>query len=452
MAEFDRDFDFDEDSLREIESNESMLFTQQCSIPLEKSPDENKSPEQEQSSRKNLLLDLFDRPPEVEDIPEESSCKTLLLDLMSRSAAPSSPKEREPLKNLLLDTMSKKTPNNIRKNLLTEKNDRSPFKRPLSPKPKEPPKTLVRKFPGPAGLLSFSAAKKNQSLSKALNDNLNDDSDEGRAESRFCSQDTKKLFTDGAWRLMMNELPQDYLTGKDISSIKNLGRSKKISILAGIIEKIDWSAANPRVTLKDISDSIEGMMHKDIFARYSNVLQPGVVVLLRDVGILNLRGSKASLTTSILFISPISIVAAYNDKSRLITTPELTKLMEQDLGSQVSRGIPDTLMDMSDFELDDNLFEGFAVQREASGAQGNLSQETKLARTEEVPGTTFGDHLLDDSDDEMMSQMQLSPERNYVVANNANGGTDNHEDTFGDSDDELLSQLDMDAVVNTYDK
>ncbi|CAD6217170.1 GSCOCG00004704001-RA-CDS [Cotesia congregata] len=446
MAEFDRDFDFDEDSLREIESNESMLFTQQCSLPLEKSPDENKSPEQKLSSRKNLLLDLFDRPPEVEDIPEESSCKTLLLDLMSRSATPSPPKEREPLKNLLLETMSKKTPNTIRKNLLTEKNDRSPFKRPLSPKPKEPPKTLVRKFPGPAGLLSFSAAKKNQSLSKALNDNLHD-SDEERAESRFCSQDTKKLFTDGAWRLMMNELPQDYLTGKDISSIKNLGRSKKIPILAGIIEKIDWSAANPRVTLKDISDSIEGMMHKDIFARYPSVLQPGVVVLLRDVGILNLRGSKASLTTSILFISPISIVAAYNDKSRLITTPELTKLMEQELGSQVSRGIPDTLMDTSDFELDDNLFEGFAVL-EASSVQDNLSQE--LARSEEVPGTTFGDNLLDDSDDEMMSQMQLSPERNDVV-NNANGDT-NNEDTFGDSDDELLSQLDMDAVVNTYDK
>lgn len=425
-----------------------MLFTQQES--LEKSRDENKSPEQ--SSRKNLLLDLFERPPEVEAEPEESSCKTLLLDLMSRSATPPrSPKEREPLKNLLLETMSKKTPNNIRKNLLTEKNERSPFKRPLSPKPKEPPKTLVRKFPGPAGLLSFSAAKKNQSLSKALHDNLNDDSDEGRAESRFsCSQDTKKLFTDGAWRLMMNELPQDYLTGKDISSIKNLGRSKKIPVLAGIIDKIDWSAANPRVTLKDISDSIEGMMHKDIFARYPNILQPGVVVLLRDVGILNLRGSKASLTTSILFISPISIVAAYNDKSRLITTPELTKLMEQDLGTQVSQRIPDTLMDMSDFELDDNLFEGFAVQREPSSVQDNLSQE--LARTEEIPGSTFGDHLLNDSDDEMMSQMQLSPERNDVMANNANGRADAYEDTFGDSDDELLSQLDMDAVVNTYDK
>ncbi|XP_057321787.1 uncharacterized protein LOC130665426 [Microplitis mediator] len=485
MADFDKDFDFDEDSLREIESNEeSLLFSQRDNIPIE-SPNENQSPPRnpEISSRKNLLLDIFESNKSVSDEnisqDESSSRKNILLDLMSRSSpepSPESPKERHPLRRILIDSFSKNTsrestPDKFKKKLGFDRNSASPFKRPTSP-PKHvpPPKTLVRKFPGPAGLLSYSKSRSKNTSHRTTEVDFG----ETKRDSGFCSQETKKLFTDGAWRQMIDELPDDYLRGQNISSIKRPGRSNKIPVLAGIIHRIDWSADNPRVTLKDISDSVEGIMHKDIFTTYPNILQPGVVVLLRNVGILNVTGSKTPLTTSIVIISTDSIIAAYNDKSRIITTPELTKLINRDYADSNQHDNYDDTENIdaiidSDFEFDNHLIDDLTVEKtpaltyRAEGDNDLVREEVNsVVNRNEIAGSTFGDDLLNDSDDELMSQMDLdiadkSPDNrdtdqgNEPAADRDNFFELNNDDTFGDSDDEMLSQFDVDAVVKTYD-
>lgn len=395
---------------------------------------------------------------------------------MSRSSpepSPELPKERHPLRRILIDSFSTntshETPDKLKKKIGFDRNLTSPFKRPISP-PKHvpPPKTLVRKFPGPAGLLSCSKSRSKNNSPRTMEVDFNETK---ARDSGFCSQETKKLFTDGAWRQMIDELPDDYLRGQNISSIKRPGRSNKIPVLAGIIHRIDWSADNPRVTLKDISDSVEGIMHKDIFTTYPNILQPGVVVLLRNVGILNVTGSKTPLTTSIVIISTGSIIAAYNDKSRIITTPELTKLMNRDYADSNRHDNYDDTENIdaiidSDFEFDNNLIDDLAVEKtpaltyRTEGDNDVREEVNSLINRNEIAGSTFGDDLLNDSDDELMSQMDLnildkSPDR---VTDQGNEPADrdnffevNNDDTFGDSDDEMLSQFDVDAVAKTYD-
>ncbi|XP_012274185.1 uncharacterized protein LOC105696348 [Orussus abietinus] len=149
---------------------------------------------------------------------------------------------------------------------------------------------LNRKFPGPAGLLP-------DNVTEIINIKLYEGLDEGEekqnesAVSEYCSQRTKCLFSEGAWQRMLNDLEPGSLEGFEINNIKenainNSVRSTKIPILAGIIEAVDYSFQDPKVVLKDFTGSIEATLHRDILTEYPNGLEVGIVLLLKNAGLL----------------------------------------------------------------------------------------------------------------------------------------------------------------------
>ncbi|KOX74321.1 hypothetical protein WN51_00224 [Melipona quadrifasciata] len=195
--------------------------------------------------------------------------------------------------------------------------------------------TLVRKFPGPAGLLpddidsNITCVSYLNSLEESEMMNKKTDSNN---LSEYCSQTTKNLFTEGAWQLMLNDLPDGFLKGHDIATIKQIANvngfnSTKIKFLAGIVEHIDYSHDNPPIVLKDFTDNIHGILHKNIPLKYPGLLECNVVVLLHDVGLLKISGTFVSNKYQIL-ISPSSLLGIYTSKGTIERTEYMEAIFE----------------------------------------------------------------------------------------------------------------------------
>ncbi|KZC11792.1 PREDICTED: uncharacterized protein LOC107189939 [Dufourea novaeangliae] len=199
--------------------------------------------------------------------------------------------------------------------------------------------TLVRRFPGPAGLLPDGIEASVLPISYL---NSLDESEETKESNEadlpeYCSQNTKDLFTEGAWQLMLDDLPNDFLKGYEIATVKQMANTNgynctKIDFLAGVVERIDNSHENPPIVLKDFTDSIQGIVHRDIPLKYPGLLESNVVILLHDVGLLKTSKSLVSNRYHIL-ISPSSLLAIYSSKGKI----ERTRYMESILGN-VSNG------------------------------------------------------------------------------------------------------------------
>ena len=195
--------------------------------------------------------------------------------------------------------------------------------------------TLVRKFPGPAGLLpddidsNITCVSYLNSLEES--EIMNKETDSNNL-SEYCSQNTKNLFTEGAWQLMLNDLPDGFLKGHEIATIKQIANmngfsSTKIEFLAGIVEHIDYSHDNPPIVLKDFTDNIHGIIHKNIPLKYPGLLECNVVVLLHDVGFLRIPGTCVSNKYQIL-ISPSSLLGIYTSKGTIERTEYMEAIFE----------------------------------------------------------------------------------------------------------------------------
>lgn len=201
--------------------------------------------------------------------------------------------------------------------------------------------TLIRKFPGPAGLLPddldsnilcvsyLNSLEENEMSNKETNTNN---------LSEYCSQNTKNLFTEGAWQLMLDDLPQDFLKGHNIATVKKIANmngfnNTKVKFLAGIIEHIDYSHDNPPIILKDFTDNIRGILHRDIPLKYPGLLESNVVVLLHDVGLLKISGTFVSNKYQIL-ISPSSLLAIYTSKGTIERTQYMKTIFENILDAK----------------------------------------------------------------------------------------------------------------------
>ncbi|XP_043785603.1 hybrid signal transduction histidine kinase M-like [Apis laboriosa] len=231
-------------------------------------------------------------------------------------------------KQLSCNTLQKQFTNNIQsnnsiKNLLACKT------------PQNKKMTLIRKFPGPAGLLPddldsnilcvsyLNSLEENEMSNKETNTNN---------LSKYCSQNTKNLFTEGAWQLMLDDLPQDFLKDHNIATVKKIANmngfnNTKVKFLAGIIEHIDYSHDNPPIILKDFTDNIRGILHRDIPLKYPGLLESNVVVLLHDVGLLKISGTFVSNKYQIL-ISPSSLLAIYTSKGIIERTQYMKTIFE----------------------------------------------------------------------------------------------------------------------------
>ncbi|KAF7418339.1 hypothetical protein HZH68_000992 [Vespula germanica] len=196
--------------------------------------------------------------------------------------------------------------------------------------------TLVRKFPGPAGLLpDVIDTSKLSSYLKNLEDRRIEgiQSQKNTSLIEYCSQNTKTLFSEGAWQIMLNDLPTEFLKNYEIEQIKKIASANqhqciKIPFLAGIIESIDYSHENPSIVLKDFTDKIEGTIHADIPAKYPGTLEKNVVILLQNVGLLCISGTFIIHKYHIL-ISPSNLLAIYSYTGDIIHTLHMQFLKKE---------------------------------------------------------------------------------------------------------------------------
>lgn len=194
--------------------------------------------------------------------------------------------------------------------------------------------TLVRRFPGPAGLLPDNI---DANVPPALYINSLEENEQTKEPSdtdlpEYCSQNTRSLFTEGAWQLMLNNLPDGFLKGYEIATIKQIANARKcystkVNFLAGIVEQIDHSHENPLIVLKDFTDSIHGIIHRDIPHKYPGLLESNAVVLLHDVGLLKTSASFTSGRYRIL-ISPSNLLAIYSNDGQVEHTEYMKSVLE----------------------------------------------------------------------------------------------------------------------------
>lgn len=197
-------------------------------------------------------------------------------------------------------------------------------------------KAVTRTFPGPAGIFL-----NNSEESEVNNMNLFDENTSAKKENKinnFCSQNTKNLFTSGAWKLMMDDLPGS-VELLDIEFVKKNAflykkKGSKIPYLAAVISQIDYRQIDAHVVLKDISDDITGQIHHSVIKQYSNVLGCGLVILLKDAAVV-----VTSKKHVCILISSKSLVGIYSDEERLVETPLLKKIQDEDVEPEIGEDL-----------------------------------------------------------------------------------------------------------------
>ncbi|XP_044744086.1 probable serine/threonine-protein kinase DDB_G0276461 [Chrysoperla carnea] len=186
------------------------------------------------------------------------------------------------------------------------------------------PLVQKRKFPGPAGLLpEINSVKETTKLK------LPDLEDETVSNITIlvpiCSQNSDNLFTKGPWQQMLNDYGRpttDSLPGKyTISWLKSTANvrqliQQKSPFLAAIIDSIN---DNFNVKLKDQTGEIDGVIEKEVWDSYGDVLNVGSVLVLRQVGVLTFSAKKHYLN-----ITANTIVIIYSNNEENLTV-DITK-------------------------------------------------------------------------------------------------------------------------------
>ncbi|XP_077278928.1 uncharacterized protein LOC143906607 [Temnothorax americanus] len=199
---------------------------------------------------------------------------------------------------------------------------------------------LIRIFPGPAGLIPHMKNDNNISAASYLSSvEALEKNNAATKHIEIKSQDEKNLFGEKAWKLLLNDLPKNFLQDYKISTVKDKATSShcestKVKFIAGVLDYIDHSHDDPFVVLKDSTGSIEGTIHRDIPLTYPGILEPNVVILLQDVGLLKTTTYVVTNKYHIL-VSLVNLLAIYSDKGRIVST----SLMESILSDQTTSNV-----------------------------------------------------------------------------------------------------------------
>lgn len=202
---------------------------------------------------------------------------------------------------------------------------------------------LVRIFPGPAGLIS--PLKNNDTSIASYLDNAKESENKTATEcigTNFSkSQDEKNLFGEKAWRFLLNDLPNNFFKKHSISVIKSRANashcnSMKVKFIAGVLDYIDHSHEDPSVILKDSTGSIEGIIHRDIPLSYPSVLEPNVVVLLHNVGLLKTT-TYIVMNKYHILVSRANLLAVYSNKGRIVHTSSMEDILSSTSNIELTR-------------------------------------------------------------------------------------------------------------------
>ncbi|KAF7997588.1 hypothetical protein HCN44_006159 [Aphidius gifuensis] len=533
------DIIFDEDFWSDIENKEETYFSQ--IIPTEKETPLKRrklSPEKsvctssssgntttnikELSNRKNRVLDIFassdsqgfemnienhNEQQQVTKKQYQTSTQKNYEKESTKLELTSEQKASNKMKNIKAIINNKSiTP---RKNYINVKKNLD-IKSPLNNIAKSPPQELQamkRQFPGPAGLLPDKLDVSTRNLNylhiRDANETKNSTTLNDSRSKDFCTQDTKELFSHGAWQIMINDLPKNLLQNHDIMSTK-LSGVKTVSILAGVIQKIDYNTEAPRVILKDISDTIEGLMSREVPIKFPNILQPGVVIILRGANCFTFKG-KNWRRNKLLMITTKSLIGIYGENSRLVSTPILDAILKGDSiiddddnnSNNFNDEIIENFFDEEEMNIEEDKFKNSTPNimslsqsirnKRKKNSQDKFNDDNLTKPIKRVTKNCddicnfefniddFDKNPLDDCDINPLDDSQIitnsndknSPDKlnesnnkNTSLSSGSSGeksSLNNLPSSFAndlllndESDDEILSQIDVDAIAEAY--
>ncbi|CAC5409779.1 unnamed protein product [Mytilus coruscus] len=188
------------------------------------------------------------------------------------------------------------------------------------------PVRTKRKFPGPAGLLpriSPGSIKDNQQLQKqtvSISPEILHQQDESVILS---SQSGEEVFNEMAWQTLLSDLGEDgrkQMVKFSIATSFQKARKKllpkgKVPLVIAVIESVDWQGSDASICLKDKSGRIHGTVHQSLMKEYQCDLQPGTVVVLRQVSMIS-----PTTRNHYLNVTPANVVVIYSNTSNGLKT------------------------------------------------------------------------------------------------------------------------------------
>ncbi|KAM0737110.1 Homologous recombination OB-fold protein [Formica fusca] len=274
---------------------------------------------------------------------------------------------------------------------------------------------LVRIFPGPAGLVP-DVKNDNIPVISYLN-RVNELENKAIKRIEIKSQDEKNSFGEKAWKFLLDDVPDNFFEEYRISIIKkkanaNHCNSMKVKFLAGVLDYIDHSHDDPFIILKDSTDSIEGTIHRDILLKYPGILEPNVLILLHDVGLLKTTTYVITNKYHIL-VSQVNLLAIYSDKGRIVSASHMENILSNiELNRDYSMSVSKRYV---------SKLQGIYENCDKISSQTNFSINNKSIKNCE--STLINDPILHESDienrkDEIFESPNYSKSMNNLDMNN----------------------------------
>jgi len=204
--------------------------------------------------------------------------------------------------------------------------------------PQPSPKAgMVRRFPGPAGLLPKLAP----GVHKAAKEEDNEEKIELDEDNIECEGVGDCV----AWKRAMEELgmvSKDSLVERfNTNWIKNksqAGATKKMPFFLCKIVKMDLTSADPMVMLVDNEGKVEGSMHRDVVEQFSKDVRVGSVLVLQSVVVLvTARKEYVNITLNNLVAiytkTNVKQLKRVSKEDMMVVARELDRVREQQLKS-----------------------------------------------------------------------------------------------------------------------
>ncbi|XP_063436043.1 homeobox-like protein HDP1 isoform X2 [Mytilus trossulus] len=188
------------------------------------------------------------------------------------------------------------------------------------------PVRIMRKFPGPAGLLpriSPGSIKDNQQLQKQTVSTSPEILNQQDESVILSSQSGEEVFNEVAWQTLLNDLGEDgrkQMVKFSIATSFQKARKKllpkgKVPLVIAVIEGVDWQGSDASICLKDKSGKIHGTVHQSLMKEHQCDLQPGNVVVLRQVSMIS-----PTTRNHYLNVTPANVVVIYSNTSNGLKT------------------------------------------------------------------------------------------------------------------------------------
>uniref|UniRef100_A0A0L8GBU4 Homologous recombination OB-fold protein OB-fold domain-containing protein n=1 Tax=Octopus bimaculoides TaxID=37653 RepID=A0A0L8GBU4_OCTBM len=220
-------------------------------------------------------------------------------------------------------------------------------------------KRTKRIFPGPAGILPKLASSDQLEDVVLKLDTAAVNEKEKQPVTVMTPSQTHEAFNESPWKKLMSDLgdeASDILKKFSIKEIHRKASKKllcqgKVLLLFSILDAIDFTNLDASVHLRDKTGTIQGTVHRNLVKEYRDYLQPGTVLVLKNVGVisptprthyLNITTNNLVSICSVLTSGEVNIHWQENSTSyaKLVANAQLVQNMKtsQTSGSPLPKG------------------------------------------------------------------------------------------------------------------